>query len=105
MSATSPKILIVDDEPDLLDITAVYLEMERYTPITALNGPAALEILNSTVPDLIISDITMPGMSGFDLFGRSVPTPSFKTHPSFSFPATPTFSISWQGKNSAAMII
>ena len=70
MSAGGPKILIVDDEPDLLDITAAYLEMEGYTPLTALNGPAALEILNSTIPDLIISDITMPGMSGFDLFGK-----------------------------------
>ena len=70
MSTTGAKILIVDDEPDLLDITAAYLEMEGYTPLTALNGPAALEILNSTVPDLIISDITMPGMSGFDLFGK-----------------------------------
>ncbi len=68
MPTPSPKILVVDDEPDLLEITAAYLEMEGYTPLTALNGPAALEILKTTTPDLIISDITMPGMSGFDLF-------------------------------------
>ncbi|HTR80311.1 MAG TPA: ATP-binding protein [Bacteroidota bacterium] len=70
MTAPSVKILVVDDEPDLLDITASYLELEGYTPITALNGLAALEILKSTIPDLIISDITMPGMSGFDLFTK-----------------------------------
>ncbi len=81
MSATSPKILIVDDEPDLLDITAAYLEMEGYTPLTALNGPAALEILNSTVPDLIISDITMPGMSGFDFFGKVRSEAKFQNTP------------------------
>ena len=66
----SPKILIVDDEPDLLEITAAYLEMEGYTPLTALSGAAALEIMKTTTPDLIISDITMPGMSGFDLFEK-----------------------------------
>jgi two-component system, sensor histidine kinase and response regulator len=81
MSAASPKILIVDDEPDLLDITAAYLEMEGYTPLTALNGPAALEILNSTIPDLIISDITMPGMSGFDLFGKVRSDTKFQNTP------------------------
>ena len=70
MTTPSPKILIVDDEPDLLEITAAYLEMEGYTPLTALSGAAALEILKSTTPDLIISDITMPGMSGFDLFEK-----------------------------------
>ncbi len=70
MPIPSPKILIVDDEPDLLEITAAYLEMEGYAPLTALSGAAALEILKSTTPDLIISDITMPGMSGFDLFEK-----------------------------------
>ena len=81
MSSTNPKILIVDDEPDLLEITAAYLEMEGYKPLTALNGPAALEILNSTVPDLIISDITMPGMSGFDLFGMVRSDSKFQNTP------------------------
>ena len=81
MSSTSPKILIVDDEPDLLEITAAYLEMEGYKPLTALNGPAALEILKSTVPDLILSDITMPGMSGFDLFGMVRSDSKFQNTP------------------------
>ena len=44
MPAPNPKILIVDDEPDLLEITAAYLEMEGYVPLTALNVPAALDI-------------------------------------------------------------
>src|SRR5208283_1332018 len=81
MTSTGPKILIVDDEPDLLEITATYLEMEGYRPLTALNGPAALEILNSTVPDLILSDITMPGMSGFDLFERIRSDSKFQNTP------------------------
>ncbi|HTX17893.1 MAG TPA: response regulator [Bacteroidota bacterium] len=70
MAADGPKILVVDDEPDLLDITASYLEMEGFTPLTALSGAAALEMMKVNPPDLIISDITMPGMSGFDLFEK-----------------------------------
>ena len=81
MATSHPKILIVDDEPDLLEITAAYLEMEGYVPLSALNGPAALEILDSTVPDLIISDITMPGMSGFDLFGKVRSDPRLQNTP------------------------
>jgi two-component system sensor histidine kinase/response regulator len=70
MPSPRPKILIVDDEPELLEIASAYLEMEGYTPLTALNGAEALELIKSTRPDLIISDITMPGMSGFDLFEK-----------------------------------
>jgi two-component system, sensor histidine kinase and response regulator len=81
MAIAQPKILIVDDEPDLLDITASYLEMEGYTALTALNGPAALEILKTTTPDMIISDITMPGMSGFDLFEKVRANSSFQNTP------------------------
>jgi two-component system sensor histidine kinase/response regulator len=70
MELPSPKILIVDDEPDLLEITAAYLEMEGYTPLTAISGAAALELIKTTTPDMILSDITMPGMTGFDLFEK-----------------------------------
>jgi len=70
MQLPSPKILIVDDEPDLLEITAAYLEMEGYTAMTAISGAAALELINTTIPDMIISDITMPGMTGFYLFEK-----------------------------------
>ena len=81
MASTGSKILIVDDEPDLLEITAEYLEMEGYVPLTALSGAAAMEILNVTIPDLIISDITMPGMSGFDLFEKIRSDSKFQNTP------------------------
>ncbi len=81
MAIAQTKILIVDDEPDLLEITAAYLEMEGYTALTALNVPAALEILKTTTPDMIISDITMPGMSGFDLFEKVRANSSFQNTP------------------------
>jgi signal transduction histidine kinase len=75
------KILIVDDEPELLEITAAYLEMGGYTALTATNGAAALELLKGTTPDLIISDITMPGMSGFDFFEKVRANSAFQNTP------------------------
>ncbi len=81
MLAHGPKILIVDDEPELLEITAAYLEMEGYIPLTALSGAAAIEILDTTIPDLILSDITMPGMSGFDLFEKVRSNSKFENTP------------------------
>ncbi len=67
---TKHTVLIVDDEEALLDITGTYLEMEGYTVVKAQSGKAALTVLESITPDIIISDITMPGMSGFDLFEK-----------------------------------
>ncbi len=81
MATARAKILIVDDEPDLLEITAAYLDMEGYEALTALSGAAAVEILKTTTPDLIISDITMPGMSGFDLFEKIRADSTFENTP------------------------
>ena len=88
MTTIGPKILIVDDEPDLLDITAAYLEMEGYSTAYGAERCRCLEILNSTVPDLILSDITMPGMSGFDLFEKNPFRFQVPKHP-IHFPLRP----------------
>ncbi|MCX6136340.1 MAG: hybrid sensor histidine kinase/response regulator, partial [Ignavibacteriales bacterium] len=68
MSNADQIILLVDDEPDLLDITASYLKMEGYSTLTAHSGPEALSLMVTTTPALIISDISMPEMSGFEFF-------------------------------------
>jgi len=61
-------ILLVDDEPDLLEGLKLRLEVGGYRVLTADNGLTALEVLAETRPDLIISDIMMPVMDGFDFF-------------------------------------
>ena len=62
-----PKILIVDDEPNIVDILKVNLEREGYTTITATDGAAGLEMGLTMKPDLILLDCMLPKMDGFDV--------------------------------------
>ena len=61
------RLLIVDDEPNLLRALEAFLTAEGFEVTTARSGPDALVKLAQSVPDLIISDIRMPGMSGYEL--------------------------------------
>jgi DNA-binding NarL/FixJ family response regulator len=63
----SKRLLIVDDEPNLLRAVAACLRAEDYEVSTARSGHDALMQLAEMVPDLIISDIRMPGMDGYKL--------------------------------------
>jgi DNA-binding NarL/FixJ family response regulator len=66
----SKRLLIVDDEPNLLRAVAACLRAEGYDVATARSGADALVSLAETVPDLIISDIRMPGMDGYAMVSR-----------------------------------
>lgn len=61
------KILIVDDEVEIADLIAVYLENENYTVFKFYSAQAALECINSTELDLAILDIMLPDINGFTL--------------------------------------
>ena len=61
------RLLVVDDEPNLLRAVAACLKAEHYEVSTARSGHEALVQLAESVPDLIISDIRMPGMDGYKL--------------------------------------
>jgi CheY-like chemotaxis protein len=61
------KLLLVDDEADFLDVLSEYLVDEGYTVSTALNAQEALALLAKETFDLLLSDINMPGMKGFEL--------------------------------------
>jgi len=61
------RLLVVDDEPNLLRAVAACLKTEDYEVSTARSGNEALLQLAESVPDLIISDIRMPGMDGYKL--------------------------------------
>jgi DNA-binding NarL/FixJ family response regulator len=63
----SKRLLVVDDEPNLLRAVAACLKTEKYEVSTARSGHEALMQLAESVPDLIISDIRMPGMDGYKL--------------------------------------
>jgi DNA-binding NarL/FixJ family response regulator len=63
----SKRLLIVDDEPNLLRAVAACLRAEGYEVNTARSGREALLQLAEAVPDLVVSDIRMPGMDGYQL--------------------------------------
>jgi two-component system alkaline phosphatase synthesis response regulator PhoP len=67
MSAQSPhRILLVDDEPDILDFLTYNLKKEGYDVSTASNGKEAIEIAKREKPHLIVLDIMMPEMDGIE---------------------------------------
>src|SRR5687767_3275720 len=59
-------ILLVDDEPDILEILSYNLKKENYRVFTAENGKKALEVARKETPDLIILDVMMPEMDGIE---------------------------------------
>jgi len=59
------KILVVDDDPDILDAVAMILESQGYQVVTAHDGIEGLATLKAENPDLMILDLLMPKMDGF----------------------------------------
>ncbi len=72
------KILVVDDKPELRTLLKSYFTQEGYDIVTAPNGQEALFVARREKPDLIILDLMMPEMSGYDfmrLYNRETDTP------------------------------
>lgn len=64
------QILVVDDEPDILSVLVYHLSREGYQVTTAVNGPAALKAAAADRPDLIILDLMLPGMHGYEVLAK-----------------------------------
>jgi len=64
------KILVVDDEQNILDLVTAYLRREGYEVHTAMDGPGGLKAARAFKPDLIVLDIMLPGMDGFEICNR-----------------------------------
>lgn len=77
----APKILVVDDEPKWLRIVSLYLGGRDCHVVTALNGEEAIQKVAAERPDLIIADIGMPGMDGYELCSRLRRDASTRTIP------------------------
>lgn len=74
-------ILVVDDEPSWLLVMSRYLTSQGYFVQTADSGAAALSALSSFTPDLVLSDVRMPDMNGFDFVDTLKKHPAMKTTP------------------------
>ena len=61
------KILVVDDSADTREMMAKLLELEAFTVVTAEDGRLGLKVADAELPDLIITDINMPNMSGIEM--------------------------------------
>lgn len=72
------KILLVDDEPDILEFIGYNLRKEGYKVYTSSNGESAIEVAKEKNPDLIILDIMMPGIDGVEVCHRLRNIPQFK---------------------------
>ncbi len=66
----SAKILVVDDEAVIRDSIADILRLHGYQVLTASNGIEGLEAIRQNIPELIISDIMMPEMNGYQFYQR-----------------------------------
>ena len=78
MESKAKKVLIADDEQDILEIVGYNLKKEGYDVFTAKDGNDALEKAKSIQPDLIILDIMMPGKSGVEVFQLLRAVPEFE---------------------------
>ncbi len=66
----STTILVVDDEPPILDLIASYLRADGFSVHTAQDGPSALAQARAVRPDLIVLDVMLPGMDGMEVCRR-----------------------------------
>jgi DNA-binding response OmpR family regulator len=63
-------ILVVDDEANIRDLARLYLEKEGYRVVTAVDGQAALSLIQQTPPTLIVLDLMLPGIDGWEVCRR-----------------------------------
>src|SRR5574341_2192951 len=64
------KILVVDDDLELLGLVSFALRQAGYFALEAADGPKALDVFNREQPDLVVLDVNLPGLSGFEVCRR-----------------------------------
>ena len=77
----SKKLLLIDDDPNLILLVKDYLEFRGYDVMTAENGREALDVLGQKMPDMIICDVMMPEMDGYSLVKHIRQEPRTKAIP------------------------
>ena len=71
VASRKPLILVIDDDPGLLRLVTRDLEFEGYRTITASNGKRGLQLIEDEEPALVILDVMMPGLDGFQVCERT----------------------------------
>lgn len=78
MAADKRKVLIADDEPNIVTALEFLLKRAGYDVRTAANGDEALALVESYAPDLVLIDIMMPGKSGYEVCQRMRERPQWR---------------------------
>jgi CheY-like chemotaxis protein len=82
-------ILVVDDEPAILELLVLILREEGYTLVSAGDGTAAIAVLERGVPDLVVADVMMPRLGGLALVRRMRADPALAHIPILLTSAAP----------------
>lgn len=83
-------VLVVDDEPDMLTLLDVTIKRIGYVPLKASNARIALDLVRSFLPNLVVLDVSMPGMNGFELCAKIREVPHMADVPIIVFTALHT---------------
>lgn len=75
------KVLVVDDEPNIVLSLEFLMQQAGFDVTTALDGESALALVSENPPDLVLLDISLPGISGFEVLEQLRNQPSFKRLP------------------------
>lgn len=67
---SSAKILVIDDEPSILNLVSSYLKKDGFEVYTSADGPSGLKAARAYKPDLIVLDLMLPGMDGLEVLTR-----------------------------------
>lgn len=81
MGSRAATILVVDDEPAVLRLVELNLELDGYVVITASNGVEAIDLASQHRPDLIVLDVMMPGLDGLEVAERLKSDPATQAIP------------------------
>jgi len=65
---TNKRILVIEDEAEMIDLTRIVLEREGYEVIGAVGGSRGLELIKQEKPDLILLDLMMPDIGGWEVY-------------------------------------
>jgi twitching motility two-component system response regulator PilG len=102
MNMPSKKILIVEDEESLLKLESILLSSKGYSVVGVMDGKAALEEVKINRPDLVVLDIMLPEMDGFEVCRRIKENPATSSIPIVMLTAKKSSNDVERGKQSGA---
>lgn len=83
--ADNIKVLVVEDDEFLRSLTAKRLEKEGYTVVVAVDGESAVSVATDNLPNLILLDLLLPGVNGFDVLAKLKASEALKKVPVIVF--------------------